>query len=344
MDSLVSLEVNKVPISSIDEPSTKYEMCKDDDTVVSEDFKDLTEKKTKLEKLENETISGECTTESNQKRLNNVLQEEPKENKHLKKFKFKSKKMIDAKHPSDLSTPNIYSICFLQDGTLVLADFSNLRLKRVDRPGYSILDYCDIPGKPWQVCTISNNEVAVSCSDTVLHVVSLQPKMKKTRTIKLTHSCRGLAYANGNLYLSDSTSVYIYELKDNTLKQLFKIPLSPGISGLAVTNDGSSIYVADMEEGLLVLNRNRKKFITSKFDNNLLLGAKYVSVTENGKVLVAGNHTRNVLQLDPKSVLIRELLKIDKINVPVCIYHDHLSNKIIVSYTNQSKIEVYDLE
>jgi hypothetical protein len=85
--------------------------------------------------------------------------------------------------------------------------------------------------------------------------------MKTTNKIKTDFDCRGLAYANNHLCISDITSVYIYTMSGRKLKQ-FNIDKSGqkklfySINSLAVSKDTTRIYVADCYKGLIVLDNN----------------------------------------------------------------------------------------
>ncbi|XP_053374415.1 E3 ubiquitin-protein ligase TRIM33-like [Mercenaria mercenaria] len=100
----------------------------------------------------------------------------------------KNKKKYNIRISSDKKECYIYSACDLDDGTIILADNKNSKLKRVDSSTYTVTDYCDVSGNLIQVCKISNQEVAVSCGvSRYIQFVSLGSKMVPTKQIKTDH-------------------------------------------------------------------------------------------------------------------------------------------------------------
>jgi sugar lactone lactonase YvrE len=92
--------------------------------------------------------------------------------------------------------------------------------------------------------------------------------------------------------------------KDQSRHKLFTI-----INSLAVSNDATRIYIADHDNGLIVLDNNGQ-VITSFYDKQLL-GANCCYLTEAGSVLVSGEDSNNVLQFTRDGELIGEIIKAD---------------------------------
>ena len=126
---------------------------------------------------------------------------------------IKGERSYCVKVKSDKVAGFIISACHLTDGSIILADNTNKKLKRIDSNNYTVRDFCGLPERPWQVCSINNSQVAVSLQSEGIHFISLDRQMTSTRKINTEFQCYGLAYANDNLYISDkSKSVYIYTL------------------------------------------------------------------------------------------------------------------------------------
>jgi hypothetical protein len=123
-------------------------------------------------------------------------------------LQVKGKKTYTVKVKSDSETCSIYSACTLADGTIILTDCNNTKLKRVNTTSYTVTDYCEVPHDPLQVCHITDQEVAVSrASSWLIQFVSLGRTMQKTRQINTGFRCYALAYADGKLFVSDSVCV-----------------------------------------------------------------------------------------------------------------------------------------
>ncbi|XP_053390122.1 uncharacterized protein LOC128553040 [Mercenaria mercenaria] len=247
---------------------------------------------------------------------------------------------------SDKEYCNIVSACTLEDRTIILSDCNNNKLKRLDSSTYTVIDYCNLQGRPWQVCSIDKQQAAVCLHDKKeVQFISLSSKMTLTNKIKTDFECRGLSYADGNLYISDYTSVYIYSVSGRKLKQFSKDQsgqkLFSNILSLAVSEDGSKICVADYDNGLIILDNNGR--VVGRFNDSQLKSAYGCCLTGRGSLLVCGNNSDNVLQFGPNGNLIGEVVKFDDTSAwhqAICC--NQQMSKMIIG-RNRDEIEVYDL-
>ncbi|XP_060555831.1 uncharacterized protein LOC132716550 [Ruditapes philippinarum] len=208
----------------------------------------------------------------------------------------------------------ITSACYMEDGKIILADFNNFMLKRLDSHNFTITGCYNLPGLPHQICKINETQVAVTLySKQEVHFISVDRQMKRTKKIETDFDCFGLAYANNDLYISDLTSVYIYTMSGRKLKQFSSDQsgqkLFCTIYSLAVSKDATRIYVADGYKGLIVLDNNGQ--IVTKFDGQQLRLVTYCHLTEAGSVLISGYKSNNVLQFTFDGQLIGEVIKAD---------------------------------
>jgi outer membrane protein assembly factor BamB len=251
----------------------------------------------------------------------------------------------------------------MEDGTIILADNNNNKLKRLHKYNYTVTDYCDLTEWPWRLCMINNTKVAVTVpSKEEVHFISIEGHMKSTNKIKTDFKCYGLAYANNNLYISDSkTSVYMYTLTGRKLihVQFSKDPLGytlfSDIQSLAVSKDAKRIYVADSYNGLIVMDNNGH--VITSFKDEQLKFASCCYCTQVGSVLVSGNGSNNVLQFTSDGELIGEIIKFkdDRSNI-LSVLLKGIDNRGILSVCCNLKmtkmctsrnaddnIEVYDI-
>lgn len=262
-------------------------------------------------------------------------------------LKITGKRDCCVKVQSDQSVCDIVSACALEDGTIILSDrYSNNKLKHLDSSTHMVKDSCETPGNPWQVCAINDKQIAVSMQGMKnIHFISLDGKMTITNQMKTDHNCYGLAHANGNIYVSDDHAIYIYSVSGTKLKQ-FTLDQSgerlfSDINSLAVSEDGSHIYVADYHNGLIVLDSNGE--VLGKYNGSELKGAHSVYLTNNGGVLVSGRVSNNVLQFGRNGELVGEVLKSDGGDRgcrAVCC-NRNMSNMIVGRC--KCEIEIYDL-
>jgi hypothetical protein len=243
---------------------------------------------------------------------------------------------------------NIKQSCCMEDGTIILADSSNKKLKQIHGYYYTVTDHYDLQEEPHQVCMINNTQVAVTVpSQQEVHFVSLKGQMKSTNKIMTDFECYGLAYVNNILYISDSkTSVYMYTLSGMKLKQFSKNKsgqmLFSDISSLAVRKDGTRIYVADKDNGLIVLDNNGQ--VVTTYQGKQLACATCCYITEAGSVLVSGDNSKNVLQFTPDGELIGEVIKADSSRNGIrSICCNQQMSYMLISRWDNDNIEVYTI-
>jgi hypothetical protein len=286
-------------------------------------------------------------TQLEQKKTIGILSEKPtKTADNL--FQIKGNQSYNVKVKSDNDSCNVKSACCMEDGTIILVDGFNVKLKQLDRYNYTVTDYCDLPRQPWQVCMINNTQVAVTIpSKEEVHFISLERNMKTTNKLKTDFSCTGLAYANNNLYIADNdTSVYMYTLSGRKLNQFSNDQsghrLFSDIYSLAVRQDATRIYVADWYNGLIVLDNNGQ--IITSFNDEQLKAANCCYLTEAGSVLVSGDYSNNVLQLTCDGELIGEVTKADsgKGGIRSVCCNQQMTKMCISRYTDVN-IEVFDM-
>ncbi|XP_060594951.1 uncharacterized protein LOC132748938 [Ruditapes philippinarum] len=261
-------------------------------------------------------------------------------------FQIKGKQSYNVKVKSDINNCCITSACCMEDGTIILADYNNNKLKRLHSYNYIVTDYCDLPGMPWQVCMINNTQVAVTLqSKKEVHFISLERQLKTTNKIKTDFVCYGLAYANNNLYISDSkTSVYMYTLSGRKLHQISKDQsghdLLSNIRSLAVSQDAARIYVADYD-GLIVLDNNGQ--VNTSFNDEPLKGANWCYLTEAGSVLVSGVVSNNVVLFTCDGELIGEVIEADSGKAIKSICCNQQMTKMYISRYENDNMEVYEI-
>ena len=89
------------------------------------------------------------------------------------KFNIRKTSDINMKISSDKQDCDILGCCRLEDGTLILSDNDNTNLKHVDPFTGKVTDYRDMKNKPWGVCSVGPQEVAVSSKHILINTLEL---------------------------------------------------------------------------------------------------------------------------------------------------------------------------
>jgi hypothetical protein len=257
------------------------------------------------------------------------------------------KREISIKHDSDTDTHNdIFSICMLKNGCVIIADNKNKSLKRLDVTSSKIIDVCQVPESPWQICEV-DNEIAISSGGRNINIVSSEVGLKVARKIETDHNCYGVGYRNEKIYVTDSNeTVFVYNMKGIMLIQFSKDKsgdnLLSDINCLTVSRDDERIYVSDLKRGIVVLSQDGDLH----WGNNTskLVDAREVSETNSGDILVCGYFSNNIVQFSPNGEVRGEILTSDDKDgclQAVCYDHNHM--RLLIGRAERDYIEVYDI-
>lgn len=189
---------------------------------------------------------------------------------------------------------NITGCCCLPDGGVILTDYTNKRLKRINKKQVSFIDLKD---HPTDVCYLgkTENKVVVCGGQTIYFVNIMKGNMKLCRSVTLDHVCSGITADNDNLYILDDTSVLRYTISGEKTDLVYNSPNSK-FYHVAVSGNGSKLYVTDENTGLTTIDRSGK--LLGIIMDNDLRGAQGVCVGNDGNVLVCGFESDTVIKID----------------------------------------------
>lgn len=183
--------------------------------------------------------------------------------------------------------PGINSCCMLPDSEMLLANDSHL---------LRINSYRNVVGKcvcmrASGACYIGDN-TAVVCPNTDLVYVDVG-SMSAKRKVKINHTCKSIACHNHTLYVVSESTLHTYTL-DGTKRSVIYINglknsdpddssgLPEKLNGIAVSNDGSRLYITTNQYSLITIDSSGNHLNTLWFDDLL----HNVFVDERGNVWV----------------------------------------------------------
>lgn len=304
--------------------------------------------------LEKSTYVGiEFVTDSNiktflhqQKTLGKVSAET---NKHCKlkttPYKVKQEKEIDVKLGYDAFPCNIFGSCLTEDGSLLLADFNNNKLKRVNLSTETVRDYLNMPGSPIAICQTSNNEAAVSLDNSTIQFVSIGEKMTCTRQLKLGHYCYGLAYKDEKIVVTEkSHAIYIHSmtgvvLHKTTADKSGKV-ICKNNRHISLGTNRDKVYVADQKSGLVTLDGEGNQLLT--FTDLDLVKSQGVCTDGRGNIFACGFGSPSIVQISEDSQ--RKLGTFGTLTNPFSLCFDAPHNRLVVTQFEKNSIKIYQLE
>ncbi|XP_053401132.1 uncharacterized protein LOC123549612 [Mercenaria mercenaria] len=249
---------------------------------------------------------------------------------------IKSMSTVNVKESSDMKECDIVGICQLSDGTIILADCANSKIKRLDDQ-YRVSDHCDIEAGPTGICCTGINEVAVKLRNNKVQFVSVGAQMLKT----VQFDIKGGIYI-GFVMFADTIWSYngygadIYcksgtllkTLKDDSSgKQFFKSASSTCV--IPIASNKSSVYVSDLGSRVVCLDtsENVKMMLTEPKLKQIRAACK----SDYGIVFVAGWSSHNIMMFGSDGKYLGELIASDQgIKYSKSLCYDSKKRKLVV--------------
>ncbi|XP_053401727.1 uncharacterized protein LOC128557719 [Mercenaria mercenaria] len=260
-------------------------------------------------------------------------------------YKVKQKSNIDIRLTEDKCSCSIFGSCFTEDGSLLLADSKNNKLKYLDVSTDTIINDLDLEAEPTAVCLTSEQEAAVSLNNKTIQFVSLGDKMATTRKLKMGHNCYGLAFYDGKFFISnEDETVYIHDINGTMLHKVTADqsgnPIFSDIKHVSVGTNRDRVYVTDNDTGVITLDIQGNYLST--FTDPDLVYPQGVCTDKRGNILVSGYGSSNIVQISEDSKTKIGILKTEIYPLSVCF--DPYQNRLVVTHNESNTIEVYELE
>ncbi|XP_053401131.1 uncharacterized protein LOC123549614 [Mercenaria mercenaria] len=258
----------------------------------------------------------------------------------------KSKQVVNVRVSGDENTCCIYGICQLPGGTIVLTDYKNYRLKRLDNQ-YKVSDHLDLDSKPTGICCIGTNEVAIKQVNNKVQFVSVGRSMSKTSTFDIDYGdYLGFIYFANTLWsytvhglnIFSTSGTKLKSLKDDTFwKHLFPSSVRPKI--FPVCSDRTFVYVSDFDNIVACLDADEN--VKAMLADPSLKGIRAACISSNDVVFVAGFSSNNIMMFESDGKCLGELVTVSQ---PQYLCYDSEKDKLIVGCYGDNNIVVIDLE
>ncbi|XP_052781189.1 uncharacterized protein LOC128217826 [Mya arenaria] len=258
-------------------------------------------------------------------------------------FATEGYKEYNVKMSSDKYNCDIQGMCELPGEEIVISDYHNMTVKLLDQK-YRVVDHCDVPMFPLDVCHIGGNEVAV-CVDNnddrhELHFINItKGKLVTTRKLSFSHECNSATHHGNNLYISSHTALYVHTMTGKLVKKLKSGHNT--VMRIAISNDGKTIYIANnSNHQLITLDNLGNKLVT--FTDPDLRGPTGVHATTAGHVFVCCWTSDTVLQVDKdgKTKLATLARKQDGVYRPTALFFSSRSSSLVVGGCNDTLLVI----
>ncbi|XP_053378474.1 uncharacterized protein LOC123534503 [Mercenaria mercenaria] len=249
-----------------------------------------------------------------------------------KQYKMKSKKAIKVRMPNDNTDCYIFDTCQLHDGTIILTDCNNKKVKWLD-VNYKVKCHCILNDRPRDICCTTQNEVAVKMNNNKVQFISVDSSLAILRDISIEGgSYWGMAYIAGDLWVSTGSGINVYSRSGTLLKSISNNVNGQRIfksSPQHIAASGENVIVADGSDGAVCLGRDGTA--KSELRDGRLNYTQGVCVSSDGTVFLSGYSSRNIVMFSGDGNCKGELLTQEMgLTYLGSLYYDNKRNCLIL--------------
>ena len=250
----------------------------------------------------------------------------------------------------DKETCVINGASVVADERILMTDWGNKKLKLLDK-FFSVVDKIQLPSAPNDVCHISTNEAIVSLPDEKsLQLVKVDPKLTLGKKLDIGVEGRGMEYWAGELFIicgglehEVKGHLRIYTTQGKLIRAIEHDHLQDGIFSIpmriAVSNDGSKIYVTDGEKGLITLKKSGE--VTPPFSDPEMKWPWGICVDNNDQLFICGSSSNNIVQVRDNAKIGVALRAEDGLKDPMSICYFPVGSRLIVTTNKSNFIKVF---
>ncbi|KAH3844424.1 uncharacterized protein LOC127872799 [Dreissena polymorpha] len=248
---------------------------------------------------------------------------------------------------TDEKDSEISGMCQLHDGTIVIVDSENCKVKQLDNyNNYAVVAHCSLPERPRDVCVISDTEIAVTVlsfneanmvhRDSIHFITLNEGVMVPGRVMNLPHGCRDIAHQQDFLYLASMDTIYKYTLEGKLVKKIYhdKSGGEGSIERMVMSGDGHRLYVCDKATNQLHTLSIEGKCLASFSDPDLTLPTGVCVARMSGHVFVCGQWSHTIVQVskDGKHKLSTLAYEADGVEFPQTLLYDVHHTALVVGH------------
>ncbi|XP_045198819.2 uncharacterized protein LOC123553136 [Mercenaria mercenaria] len=212
-------------------------------------------------------------------------------------YQVKTEDSFNIRLPKGQQICDIWSLCLLYSGDVLLADNANKVLKLVDGVTYKITKSIRMPEEPHYVNTVNTEEAIVCLKGYSLQFVSTRDQLILTRRLMIDHCCLGVCGIACNIFVTSGKerNIFKYDMNGTLLKKITGENIFSWNRDISGSEDKKAIYVTDCDKGLIKMDLEGN--IIWKISGKGLKNAFGLCTDGLGNVFVADNGSNTVGQV-----------------------------------------------
>lgn len=253
---------------------------------------------------------------------------------------------VNVKVQGDYDRCKIIGITQLPDGTILICDNNNKKLKRLDQH-WQVRDYCPLDSAPWGICCTGTNEVAVKLLDSYVQFISVGTTLLKTRNIEISSGgVLGIECISSELWVSQSYGINVYSMSGSLVKSNI-VPLGTTFAAcpqeIAGTDD-ENVYVSGCQNKIICLDKEGS--LKAVFRDKCLRWTRGVCVMNDDIVCAAGFDSNNIVIFrTTDGECLGELAgAAEGIQEPLTLCFDNKGSNLIVGCNDNNMIKVISVD
>jgi hypothetical protein len=209
---------------------------------------------------------------------------------------------INVKLQNDKSTCDIFGSCMTEDGSLLLTDINNKKLKQVNIETMTVDSACSFKNNPFCVCCTNKDEVVVTFFTYAkfIQFVSVGTRLAPSRKVNINHNCLGISYKDEKLFITDNDhSIYVHDMSGKELQKIMTDNSGNGlfscVQEIDLSDSMRGIVVVDGKKGIIILNNTYRRI--AGYCGPELHNAVSACTDGCGSIFVCGYSSHNILQV-----------------------------------------------
>jgi ribosome-associated translation inhibitor RaiA len=249
---------------------------------------------------------------------------------------------------SDKSTCKISGICLTTNGSVIIIDNENKRIKKLD-DSYAVIEHLDMADPPGCLCELDSTKLAVTVrSNKKVQFVSQQP-LRLGTSFPVGDGCRGITCLHGQLYVccggwrekgEGPGHIEVYNMTGVLLRTFYEGLSFPGY--ISATGEDELFISEDDKSNLMRVSMT--SYLVSEMQIKKLSYPAGLCRIGDGQLCIAGNKSNNIVLVSEDGGEQQELLtKKDGTVEPFVVCFDEKHSRLIVSLYKSEAIKVFNL-